>query len=88
MNKENIIEVIDNDNRLFKLYTLAELSYQKHFENKIEDKELLYPEGWYSNQNYNLKIDIIAEAISKNILIEYTVKYQELIEGIKRIKKN
>lgn len=87
MNKENRINVIENNDKLFRLYTLAELSYQKHFENKMEE-ELLYPEGWYNNQNYKLKIDIIAEAIFKNILIEYTDKYQELIEGIRRVKTN
>ena len=42
------------ENKLFELYTLAELSYQKHFKN-IYNKEDLYPIGWYENKNYKEK---------------------------------
>lgn len=73
-----------DNKKLLELYTLAEITYIKHFENKIENKEYLFPENWYENKNYKLKIEIITEAIKKNILIEYTQKYQDIIEGVKR----
>lgn len=74
---------MDND-KLFQLYTLAELAYQKHFEKNIDNKEHLFPENWYENKNYKLKIEIITEAIKENKLIEYTQKYQEIVEGVQK----
>ena len=38
------------NNELFELYTLAELTYKKHF-NNLTDNEL-FPIGWYVNKNY------------------------------------
>ena len=72
-----------DDSKLFELYTLAEIAYQKNFENTIDDKSYLYPEGWYENKNYKLKIEIITEAIKNNTLIEKTPKYlkTERVEG-------
>lgn len=74
---------MDND-KLFQLYTLAELAYQKHFEKNINNKEYLFPENWYENINYKLKIEIITEAIKEDKLIEYTQKYQEIVEGVQK----
>ena len=79
----NKIEQLEN--KLFELYTLAELAYNKHFEKIVEDKENLYPLGWYERNNYKLKIEIITEAIKNNILIEDTQKYQELIKCVKNV---
>lgn len=73
------------EEKLLELYTLAELAYNKHFENRVEDKEFLYPEGWYERKNYRLKIEIITEAIKNNVLIENIPKYQEIIEGVKNV---
>lgn len=70
------------EEKLYELYTLAELAYNKHFENRVENKEYLYPEGWYERKNYRLKIEIITEAIKNNVLIEYTPRYLETIEGV------
>ena len=69
------------DSNIFKLYTLAELSYEKHFKDIVLNNDSLYPVGWYYNKNYSEKIEIIAEAIEKNILIINTMGYQNLIEG-------
>ena len=33
------------NDKLFELYTLAELSYKKHFNNLNDDE--LFPSGWY-----------------------------------------
>lgn len=86
MNKENINE---KDSKLFDLYTLAEMSYEKHFKEQY-DVESLYPIDWYQNKNYKEKIEIIAQAIKMNILIINTPRYQNLIEGVvkKYIKEN
>ena len=80
LNKE--IKEEQEDNKAFRLYTLAELAYQKQFENSVSDKENIYPEGWYSTTNYKLKTEIIAEALKNNTLIEKTTGYQELVEGV------
>ena len=70
------------NNKLFELYTLAEIAYQKKFKNTIDDESYLYPEGWYENKNYKLKIEIITEAIKNNTLIEKTPKYLKIVEGV------
>lgn len=66
--------------KLFELYTLAEITYQNHFESLVKDIELLYPEGWYQEGKYKDKIEIIGEAIRQNQLIEKTEKYSEYIK--------
>lgn len=70
------------EDKLFELYTLAELSYQNHFKNIIKNQEELYPVGWYENKNYKEKIEIITEAIKTNNLIVNTKSYQNTIEGV------
>ena len=67
--------------KLFELYTLAELKYKKHF-NNLNDNEL-FPSNWYGNKNYQKKIEIICEAIKTNTLIVNTKSYQDIIEGVK-----
>lgn len=74
----------NEQDKLLKLYTLAELAYQNHFENTTDNNDNLYPEGWYENKNYRLKIEIITDAIQSNTLIENTPKYQEMVEGVTR----
>ena len=72
----------DND---YKLYVLAEIAYKKEHENEHED--LLFPSDWYSIKDYKTKIEIIAEAINKNCIIQYTDLYKERIEGVKILNK-
>jgi len=66
------------DTKIFELYTLAELSYQKHFKD-IYAKENLYPIDWYENKDYKEKINIIGEAIKENQLIKDTTSYKKLV---------
>lgn len=73
INKEQI------NNKLFELYTLAELSYISHFKN-IDGE--LFPSLWYEDKNYKLKIEIITEAIKTHTLIVNTQAYQKKLEGI------
>lgn len=54
------------------LYIMAELKYKKEHSNE----ENIFPTDWYSNKNYQLKTEIIAEAIKNNIVIEKTTLYQ------------
>lgn len=68
------------ENKLFELYTLAELTYESLFKNIVKDKDELYPIGWYENKNYQEKIEILSEAIKKNKLIINTKSYQNIIE--------
>lgn len=78
-----------NENKLFELYTLAELSYQNHFKNITDNIDNLYPKDWYSRKNYKEKIKILSEAIKTNTLIINTPSYQSIIEGIdRRLKKD
>lgn len=76
------------NNKIFELYTLASISYERHFQGRVKDVSELYPEGWYEKRNYKLKIEILVEAIKQNQLIINTQKYQSTIEGIKELKKN
>ena len=71
------------DNKLFELYTLAELTYEKRLKNLVNRKYKLYPIGWYENKNYQEKIEILTEAIEKNKLIENTKSYQRKLAKIK-----
>lgn len=68
------------EDKLFELYTLAELSYKKHF--KDINIEELFPIDWYSNKDYKTKIEIITEAIKTNTLIINTPSYINIIEGV------
>lgn len=70
--------------KLFQLYTLAEMAYQKHFENKAKNIEELYPFGWYSDENYKEKITIIAEALKTEVLIVDTPSYKNMIINSKK----
>lgn len=70
------------DKKLFELYTLAELSYENHFKNMLKSTDELYPDGWYENKNYKVKIEILYEAISTSTLIVDTQGYQKIIEGV------
>lgn len=77
------------EDKLFELYTLAELSYQNHFKDTTDDVEDLYPASWYEKKNYKEKIAIISEAIKTNTLIVNTPSYQNIIEGVERkLKKD
>lgn len=71
---------MEEDNS-YKLYVVSELNYIN--ENKNILKEKLFPENWYSINDYNLKIRIILEAIENNILVKETKLYQNIIEGNK-----
>lgn len=73
-----------NDNKLLELYTLTELSYQKHFEKVVDDVNVLYPAGWYENKNYIEKIEILSEAIKDSKLIVNTKSYQNTVEGVEK----
>ena len=66
----------------YKLYVLAELSYKKEHPELKEGQ--LFPIGWYSNNNYKLKNEIIAEAIKNKTIIENTPKYRLLLEGVRK----
>lgn len=73
------------NNKLFQLYILSTIKYEKQLKNTVEDLDLLYPKGWDSNQDYKQKIEIIEEAIRTNTLIINTNKYQNILEGIEKI---
>ena len=71
----------DMNDKLFELYTLAELKYKRHFDN-VNDN-ILFPSNWYGNKNYQKKIEIICEAIKTNTLIVNTKSYLDITEGVK-----
>ena len=59
-------------------------------ENKKDIKEMdnnndLFPENWYSIDDYRLKTDILSEAMKKKIPIIETVQYQDFITKKKSI---
>ena len=79
---------ITDEEKLFNLYTLAEISYEKSLQNKVKNLDDLYPLGWYEKKNYKEKIEIIAEAIENNVLIINTKKYQDSINCLKKTYTN
>ena len=70
-----------NQDKDYNLYLLAELTYKS--EHKDIEEDILFPTNWYSINNYKLKIEIIDEALEKNIYIKDTKSYQKLLEGNK-----
>ena len=57
------------------LYLQAELTYQHKHEDM--DPDDLYPFGWYSTNNYRMKIEIIAEALKKEVFVWDTDLYHK-----------
>lgn len=62
------------------LYTIAVLRY-KEVNSGIKEEDL-FPLDWYSNNNYHLKVEIIAEAIQRHILVKDTKLYNEKFSKI------
>ena len=70
------------DEQDLNLYIIAELRYKKEHLN--ENDESIFPVDWYSNRNYKLKTEIIAEAIKNKTIIENTNLYHDkFIEGVR-----
>lgn len=65
----------------YNLYVLAEIAYKK--ENKDLQENELFPADWYSISNYQVKTEIIAEALKNKILISETQLYKSRTEGIR-----
>lgn len=76
---------MNREDKLFELYTVAELSYKKHF-NTTNERDL-FPIEWYENKDYKSKIAIITEAIKTNTLIVNTPSYLNIIEGTVKVKE-
>ena len=76
---------MNREDKLFELYTVAELSYKKNFNTTKEED--LFPIGWYENKDYKSKIAIITEAIKTNTLIVNTPSYLNIIEGTVNVKE-
>lgn len=74
------------DNPQF-IYQLLEVKYLKSNGREIAYGNLnedLYPSGWFSINSYDFKIEVLKEALEKNIKIVETDRFQEIIEGAKR----
>ena len=70
-----------NDQMDYDLYVLAEIAYTKDH-NEIEQDDL-FPINWYASKNYRLKVEIIGEALERNIMIEETELFKQAqIKGV------
>ena len=67
MENDNMMNNVDME--LMDLYILSEMAYEDTFINTVDNKEELYPEGWYGMNNYEKKIEVLGEALEKNVLI-------------------
>ncbi len=67
------------ENDAEELYVLLEQSYVKKNKNKnplnFNEKDI-FPYDWYRIKDYQLKLEILSEALEKNILIKDTSKYK------------
>ena len=64
----------------YSLYVISEMTYQK--EHKELSEEVLFPFNWYMITNYKLKLEILTEALNKNILIKDTELYKRKVQLI------
>ena len=76
---------MNREDKLFELYTVAELSYKKKVNTTKEED--LFPIEWYENKDYKSKIAIITEAIKTNTLIVNTPSYSNIIEGVVKVRE-
>ena len=74
-NQKKCREEFMEDNKLFDSYIAYELLYETNMNKKYKDVEI-FPKHWYRILDYQLKIDILLEALEKNVLIVDTNKYQ------------
>ena len=65
----------------YNLYVLAEIAYKKEHQD-LEENEL-FPADWYSISNYQVKTEIIAEAIKNKKLKFETELYKNRVEGVR-----
>lgn len=72
------------------IYNILEVKYLKMFGREItydsNDNFDLYPNDWYLNNDYDLKIKILLEALEKKEKIANTILYQSNIEGCRKNK--
>lgn len=67
---------------------MLEIKYLEMFGREVSyeignDNSDLYPNGWGLNDDYESKIEILKEALAKQIQIESTDLYQKSIEGVR-----
>ena len=62
----------------YNLCVLSEINYKKAHPELKEDE--LFPLDWYSSNDYILKIKLIDEALSKNVLVDELPGYCDIIE--------
>lgn len=63
---------------------ILEINYIKSFGRTVEnDNSDIFPRDWFSSINYDLKIDILAQAIDQEQKIIDISLYQEMIEGVR-----
>lgn len=65
------------------LYIMMEINFLKENNRTTQqDNSDLFPTGWDLSDNYQLKTEILLEAINKKIKIIETDKYQYMIEKV------
>ena len=77
VNQKKCREEFMEDNKLFDSYVAYELLYKTNISKKYKGVEI-FPKYWYRILDYQLKIDILLEALEKNVLIINTDKYQSI----------
>lgn len=67
---------------------ILEVKYLKMFNRVVsyDDNSDLFPNDWFSCDDYKFKSEILLESLEKKILIVDTTKYQKSIENIILIK--
>ena len=65
------------------LYIMMEINFLKENNRNLnDDNSDLFPVDWYTSTNYQLKAEILLEAIQKKIKIVETDNYQRFIERV------
>lgn len=79
---------MNNNSKENLIYHILEGKYIKMFDRKItaniNDNADLFPFWWYANQDVQLKIRILLDAIEKNKKISEVDLYQNIIESVEK----
>lgn len=75
MNQNNFEET-----DLFKLYSMYELAYEENIKKNVKETPI-YPNNWYRIIDYQVKIEILKDAINNGRTIMETSSYNNYMKG-------
>ncbi len=78
MESRTIKVVVQNSFSIFNTYVMYELAYEENIKKQLGDVPI-FPKNWYRIGDYNIKIEILKDAIINNMLIKDSEKFKTFI---------